>query len=213
MLIVAVGAATGAVAGVGAQALPVTAGAIPEGTPARQSSAARLSLSGSADGWFPQALDANADVSYAVGGTAQVSYAPLPFLEALARFGVYSVQLESNESMLYAGGSIGLGYVARLFERVSVGVSAFAGLGKVPNYNDQSFGLYELGARLEASFRLTASMTLGVSAGFERLANPCSGWLPPRCAATGSTSPSRRSKPRQFSLYSVPGTIPIHWAP
>jgi len=99
MLIVAVGAATG----VGAQGLPVADGAMPAGTPSRPSSAARLGLSGSADGWFPQALDADADVSYAVGGTAQLSYAPLRFIEALARFGVSPFQYPLEEIIEEAG--------------------------------------------------------------------------------------------------------------
>ncbi len=154
--------AVGTVAGLGAQ----TSG--PPRTPP-------LAFSVGVDGWFPTLLDSGADIVSAVGGTAQVSYAPLPFIEALARFGVHSLRLASNDSLLYVGGSGGLGYVARLYERFSVGVSAFAGLGKVPDYNGQSFGLYELGLRLETSFRLTAALSLGLNAGYERLANPNTG--------------------------------------
>jgi tetratricopeptide (TPR) repeat protein len=84
------------------------------------------------------------------------------------------MRLASNESILYIGGSAGLGFVARLFERLSVGVSGYAGLGKVP-YGDDLLGLYELGARLETSFRLSAAMTIGLSAGYENLANPNTG--------------------------------------
>ncbi|TFG82747.1 MAG: hypothetical protein E4H20_07005, partial [Spirochaetales bacterium] len=170
---IAIGA--GAAGSIGAQSLPIQDATLPVGTPIRAPTAARLGISASADGWFPRAFDANADVSFAVGGTTQLSFAALPFMEALARAGVYSMTLGSNDTVLYVGGSAGLSFVARLFERVSVGVSGFAGLGKVPNYSEQSFGLYELGARLETSIRLSAALTLGVSAGYEKLANPYTG--------------------------------------
>ena len=167
-------AAVGSAAGVGAQGVSESDRPSPLGSPLGAPNAARLGVSASFDGWFPGALEPDPDVSYALGGTAQVSYAALPFVEALGRAGVYSMTLASNESMLYIGGSAGLGFVARLFERISVGVSGHAGLGKV-TYDERSVGLYELGARLEASFRLSAAMTLGISAGYERLANPNTG--------------------------------------
>ncbi|HUW71263.1 MAG TPA: hypothetical protein VMX33_13625 [bacterium] len=173
LLVVAIGA--GAISGVAAQGLPISGAAVPASDQSPRSTAARFGISSSVDGWFPKALDPSAAISYVVGGTAQASYAPLPFIEALARFGAYSIQLDSNTSLLYAGGSAGVGFISRLFERVSVEVTGFAGLGKVPDYNNQSFGLYELGARLETSFRLSAAMTLGISAGYEKLANPNTG--------------------------------------
>jgi len=161
-------------AAAGAQELPATGLPPPAGEPAHNASSARLAISGSADGWFPTVFDADADIAFALGGTTQLSFAPLPFVEALGRAGVYSMSLASNESVLYIGGSAGLGFVARLFERMSVGLSGWAGLGKVP-YGEESIGLIELGARLETSFRLTAAMTLGVSAGYENLSNPIFG--------------------------------------
>ncbi len=173
LVFIAIGA--GALSGAAAQGLPISGAAAPTVDPASPSTAARFGISSSVDGWFPKALDPSTAISYVIGGTAQASYAPLPFIEALARFGAYSIQLDSNTSLLYAGGSAGIGYIARLFERMSVEVTGFAGLGKVPDYNNQSFGLYELGARLETSFRLSAAMTLGISAGYEKLANPNTG--------------------------------------
>lgn len=173
LLFIAIGA--GAISGATAQSLPISSAAAPAADQAPPSTAARFGISSSVDGWFPKALDPSAAISYVVGGTAQASFAPLPFIEALARFGAYSIQLDSNTSLLYAGGSAGVGFISRLFERMSVEVTGFAGLGKVPDYNNQSFGLYELGARLETSFRLSAAMTLGISAGYEKLANPNTG--------------------------------------
>ncbi len=135
---------------------------------------ARLGVSASVDGWFPGALDPSSDIDYVLGGNAQLSFAALPFLEALGRAGVYSIDLGTGTNMLYVGGSAGLGFVYRLFERVSVGAAGFVGLGK-GTYDKKSTGYYELAARLETSFRLTAAMSLGISAGYERLANPYTG--------------------------------------
>ena len=165
--------AMGAAAGIHAQGAPRN------GSDSAQASVPRFALSLGADGWFPTLLDPASAVSYGLGGTAQLSFAPIPFVEALTRFGFHSLRLSNNESILYMGGSAGLGLVARLYERYSLGLSGFAGLGRILNYKEKSFGLYELGVRLEAGFRLTAAMSLGLSAGYERLANPNTGpfWM------------------------------------
>jgi len=168
ILVLAAGAATGA----GAQGNSVPQGTPLPGQAAPSYTRARLGVSALVDGWFPKLVNDGSDVQYAISGSAQLSYAPLPFLEALARAGVHSMQLDSDESILYVGGSAGLGFVARLLERVSVEVSGFAGLGKILNYNGKDYGMYELGARLETSLRLSSALTLGISAGYERLANP-----------------------------------------
>lgn len=168
LIVLAAGAATG----VSAQGNSAPQGSAISQPAATSSTRARLGVSASVDGWFPKLINAESDVKYAISGNAQLSYAPLPFLEALARAGVNSIQLESNESILYVGGAAGLGFVARLLERVSVEVSGFAGLGKILNYNGQDYGMYELGARLETSMRISSALTLGISAGYERLANP-----------------------------------------
>jgi tetratricopeptide (TPR) repeat protein len=138
-------------------------------------SAPQLGLSFFGEAWLPKLLDGASDFSYGVGGGAQASFAPLPFIQALGRAGVQSIQLESSESLLYVGGSFGLGYVARLFERLSVSAAAYVGLGKIPDYKGYSVGFYELSARLDTSLRISASLSLGISAGYQRLANPNSG--------------------------------------
>ena len=131
-----------------------------------------FTVSAMADGWFPSVIDPDSDVQFAVGGATQAEFMPFPNFRTIARFGVYTIRLGSNTSMLYAGGSAGLGFSARLSERLFLGIQGTAGLGKIPDYNGQSFGLYELGARLEASFRVSSVLTLGVSAGYGQLANP-----------------------------------------
>jgi hypothetical protein len=167
-------AAIGTAAGVGAQGLPLSGVQASAEAATRAPETARFGVSASVDGWFPGAIDPSSDIAYVLGGSAQLSFAALPFLEALGRAGVYSIDLGTNTNMLYVGGSAGLGFVYRLFERVSVGAAGFAGLGK-GTYGDQTTGYYELAARLETSFRLTAAMSLGISAGYERLANPYTG--------------------------------------
>ena len=136
-----------------------------------------INVSVSANYWLPKVFDSSSAYSNVIGSTAQFSISPLPFVAALARVGVQSIRLDSNESLLYVGGAAGLAFTARLYERLSVSAAGFAGLGKLPNYNNQSFGLYEAGARLETSLRLSAALTLGISAGYERLATPTSDFL------------------------------------
>ncbi len=161
--------ALGAVSAAAQEISPDTAGNARLGT--------GIAVTFSADAWMPKALDPDSDVAWAAGSTAQLSWAPYPFVHALARAGVTSLRLESAESVLYVGGAAGLGFTARLFERLSAGASVFAGLGRIPEYNGESYGLYEIGARLETSFRISAALSLGLSAGYERLANPNFGSL------------------------------------
>ena len=97
-----------------------------------------IGVSVSANYWLPKVFDPDSAYSNVIGSTAQLSIAPLPFVEALARVGVQSISLDSNETLLYVGGSVGLGFTARLYERLSVNAAGFAGLGKLPDYNDQS---------------------------------------------------------------------------
>lgn len=166
--------ALGAVASAAAQDGTSQAAMEPSGNSRRTS---RLDISLCADAWMPKALDSGSDVSWAAGSTAQLAWAPFPFVQALARAGVQSLRLDSAESTLYVGGSAGLGFTARLFERLSASACAFAGLGRIPDYNGSDYGFYELGVRLETSFRVAAALSLGLSAGYEKLANPNTGTL------------------------------------
>ncbi|MFP4491876.1 MAG: tetratricopeptide repeat protein, partial [Spirochaetaceae bacterium] len=146
------------------------------------SSAQGLELTLSMDGWFPQITDKETGITYAFGTTAQAHLLRFGSFSLLARGGGYSIQTDSDTSMVYLGGAAGLGYFTPITERIGVGAFGFAGLGNIPDIkisgiDKKSYGLYELGLRLSSSLRLSASINLDLFAGYQRLATPVNGFI------------------------------------
>ncbi|MFW5729547.1 MAG: tetratricopeptide repeat protein, partial [Spirochaetota bacterium] len=140
-------------------------------------SSSLFEVSVDADGWFPRVLDPSSPVSFVAGGAAQLSLLPVPFAEVLARAGAYSIQFDAVDPLFYAGASVGLGLQARLSPRFSIGASGFGGFGRIPDVDPeesggQSYGVYEVGGRVGIDLRVTPALTLGIGAGYQRLATP-----------------------------------------
>ncbi len=132
----------------------------------------RFSVVTSVDGWFPTVLDQDAVLSYAVGGTAELAFAPLPFADASIRVGAYSLQVNPTGSLMYVGGAVGLGARFRLTDRWSIRAGGFAGLGHIPNLDGERYGLYDVGAHISASARITPSLSVDAFGGVRRLGVP-----------------------------------------
>jgi len=141
-----------------------------------------IELSMSADAWFPKLLEQDTGVSYAIGSTAQATLLPIGPLDLMTRARVFSILTGAGENLFYLGGAAGLGLSKQLSPRLSLRTAGFAGLGqipdiKVPGVEEKSYGLYELGIRLEASYRLSASTRISLFTGFEQLATPTSSFI------------------------------------
>ncbi|MBU0936641.1 MAG: hypothetical protein KKC64_13565, partial [Spirochaetes bacterium] len=137
----------------------------------------RLGISQSVETYIPGLDGAQSTVSWTLGGTFQLAYSIFPKVDLLGRVGVQALQMRTNESLLYIGGSAGVGYSFSFADRFSIRASAFGGLGQIPDTNTtdnetNSYGMYELGARLVADMRISSAFILGLSVGFQRLATP-----------------------------------------
>ena len=146
-------------------------------TPQQAAPPSRLAITQSVEAWFPTLLAGDSDIGLVFGSTFQLAWSILPQLDLLGRVSLNSVQPTAGTNMIYYGGAAGIGFRLKLSDYFSLNLSAFAGLGEIPdtanNPDDpQRYGLYEVGARAEASLRLTGALNLGFNVGYQRLATP-----------------------------------------
>ncbi len=153
-------------------------------------SSSAVDVSVTMDGWFPKLIDPDNGISNVFGITTQAKFLPFGPFSLLARAGVYSLQTGTKESLLYAGGAGGLHFTTNITDSLSLNLSAYAGLGKipdikVPDLEEKNYGLYEVGGRVDASFQISAAMKISLFAGFERLATPTAAFIDAPAAGIG----------------------------
>ncbi len=156
--------------------------AAPTGAQSADSGQSDLELSLTADGWFPGLVDRDGGIETVLGADVQASFLHIGPFSLLARAGFHALQTGAATSLAYVGAAVGGTYTVDLGERFDLTASASAGLGRIPDVKvagqeGESYGLYEVDARVAARYRLSAGMRVGAFAGYERLATPGASFL------------------------------------
>ncbi|TVQ25969.1 MAG: hypothetical protein EA382_06240 [Spirochaetaceae bacterium] len=142
------------------------------------------------EGWLPGIIEPDSGLVGAIGAAAQISLLHTGRFSLFARGGLFSIATDANTSLFYMGAAAGGQYTIGLGDRADLFASASAGLGRLPDvgplgHENQSYGLYEVGARLGMTWLVSAATRIGAFAGYQRLAAPGRPFLDAPAAGVG----------------------------